>query len=258
MKESLQQSFIIEEECRKAASEHGFRRAIDNKGGWYRYGSTTAKGTIYLGAAEEAGPWFLALDHAGAVHELNEETANIPGPGIARYAFAEIGDLYPVLLRVYTLACTLPDAPLEEFQAQTRHLPGATEAERLRVERIGQDIFRGSLMTYWQERCPLTGIGDRALLRASHIIPWSECPDDAERLNVHNGLLLSALWDAAFDKGLVTFDDNGRPEFSSALTEVARSHLLAAGANLIPLTDNHRERLSWHRENLFNKVELRA
>ena len=38
-----------------------------------------------------------------------------------------------------------------------------------------------------------TGITDPALLRASHIVPWAEC-GDAQRLDVHNGLLLSALW----------------------------------------------------------------
>ena len=57
----------------------------------------------------------------------------------------------------------------------------------------------------------------RALLRASHIKPWKACDTDFERLDVHNGLLLSALWDAAFDAGLVTFEDDGRPCFSEAL-----------------------------------------
>ena len=76
-------------------------------------------------------------------------------------------------------------------------------------QRIGQDIFRTALMNYWQSRCPLTGIADPALLRASHIVPWAEC-DDAQRLDVHNGLLLSALWDTAFDAGLVSFAD-GEP-----------------------------------------------
>ena len=74
-------------------------------------------------------------------------------------------------------------------------------------------------MDYWQGRCPLTGITDPALLRASHIVPWAECDSDAERLNVHNGLLLSALWDAAFDRALVTFDDEGEPLFSPKLSE---------------------------------------
>jgi hypothetical protein len=54
-------------------------------------------------------------------------------------------------------------------------LPRTTEAERLVVQRIGQNIFRAHLMDYWQNRCPLTGIADPDLLRASHIIPWSEC-----------------------------------------------------------------------------------
>ena len=49
---------------------------------------------------------------------------------------------------------------------------------------------------------PLTGITDEALLRASHIVAWADCETDALRLDVHNGLLLSALWDAAFDAGL--------------------------------------------------------
>ena len=126
---------------------------------------------------------------------------------------------------VYELGVSLPDRPLDDFLAKVEGLPRKTEAERLVIQRIGQDIFRNRLVSYWQGTCHLTGITDPALLRASHIIPWKECSDDAERLNVHNGLLLSALWDAAFDKGLVTFDDGGKPVFSSILSEAARSEL---------------------------------
>ena len=126
--------------------------------------------------------------------------------------------LHAALDRVYKLGVSLPDAPLARFRAQTAALPQTTEAERLVVQRIGQDIFRAALMDYWGGRCPLTGITDPALLRASHIVPWAEC-DDAQRLDVHNGLLLSALWDAAFDSGLVSFADDGTalasPELSA-------------------------------------------
>jgi predicted restriction endonuclease len=97
-----------------------------------------------------------------------------------------------------------------------------------------------------QGRCPLTGICDPALLRASHIIPWADCESDAERLDVHNGLLLSALWDAAFDRALVTFGDHGRPHVSPSLGEQARAELRWNGA--IALTDEHRRRLARHRE----------
>jgi hypothetical protein len=64
--------------------------------------------------------------------------------------------------------------------------------------------------------------------RASHIIPWSDCNDE-RRLDVHNGLLLSALWDAAFDQGLVSFADDGTPLFGPKLSETARK-TLGAGA----------------------------
>lgn len=85
-----------------------------------------------------------------------------------------------------------------------------------------------------------------ALLRASHIIPWADCESDAERLDVHNGLLLSALWDAAFDRALVTFNNAGEPEFSLALSDQARTELRWNAP--IPLTDEHRRRLVCHRE----------
>jgi predicted restriction endonuclease len=104
-------------------------------------------------------------------------------------------------------------------------------------------------MDYWQGRCPLTGITDPALLRASHIVPWSECQDDAQRLDVHNGLLLSALRDAAFDRALVTFDDDGTPAFSSRLSIAAREAL--QWTQPIQLTDFHRDSLIHHRKRFY-------
>jgi predicted restriction endonuclease len=111
---------------------------------------------------------------------------------------------------------------------------------------VSRPVARPIAADYWQGHCPLTGITDPALLRASHIIPWSDCDSDGERLNVHNGLLLSALWDAAFDRALVTFDDEGNPEFSSALSAGARAELRWHSG--ISLTDEHRLRLKRHRE----------
>ncbi|SMF55606.1 HNH endonuclease [Azospirillum oryzae] len=243
------QGFVIAEECRKAAWQNGYRRALGEMAGWACYGSTTAKGTIALAAAGAKGPWFLAIDHVGVVEELKHPRAGMPGPGDARYAFATLGALYEVLPKVYALAVALPDGPLEAFQDAVKDLPKTTVAERLVLQRIGQDIFRERLMAYWHRRCPLTGITDPSLLRASHMIPWAKCLDDAERLNVHNGLLLSGLWDAAFDRGLVTFDDDGHPVFSPGLSEAAKTEL--RWYQPIPLTDKHRMRLAWHRAHLF-------
>jgi hypothetical protein len=240
------QSFVVREECQKAAFQNGFRRILGEVAGWAAFGSTTAHGTIHLAASGPQGPWFLALDHTGVIQELSLPQATVAGPSRARFAFDTLGALYAVLHRVYELGVSLPDAPLREFETRVANLPRTTEAERLVVQRIGQDIFRARLMDYWQGRCPLTGITDAALLRASHIVPWAECETDAERLDVHNGLLLSALWDAAFDRALVTFDDQGRPEFSPSLSAQARGEL--RWLSPISLTDEHRRRLARHRE----------
>ena len=240
------QPFVVREECHKATWQHGYRRALDETDGWAGFASTTASGIIWLAAASEQGPWFLALDHLGVVAELDLASTDLTGPGAARFTFPNLPELYAVLPRVYQLATSLPDAPLNLFHQQTANLPKTTETERLVVQRIGQDIFRKSLMEYWQGRCPLTGITDPELLRASHIVPWSECTDDAQRLDVHNGLLLSALWDAAFDRALVTFDDDGKPEFSPKLSVAARQAL--HWNQPIQLSDQHRQHLAGHRQ----------
>jgi hypothetical protein len=157
--------------------------------------------------------------------------------------------LHAALDRVYKLGISLPDAPLARFRAQTARLPQTTEAERLVVQRIGQDIFRAALIDYWGDRCPITGITDPALLRASHIVPWADC-DDAQRLDVHNGLLLSALWDAAFDSGLVSFSNGGTVLASSGLSTPARIALgiEIENAHRLPnLREAHRANLAAHR-----------
>lgn len=242
------QSFIVSTECQKAAEQNGFRRPLGEVNGWAAFQSTTVPGTVWLASHDNSGPWFIALDRIGVIEELDIQLAEISGPGLAHYRLDSLGRLYAVLSRIYQLAASLPDAPLRQFQVKTKDLPSRTEAERLVVQRIGQDIFRASLMEYWQGRCPLTGITDPALLRASHIIPWSECESDAERLDVYNGLLLSALWDAAFDRALVTFDDDGKPVFSPDLSEAARAEL--RWNSPIALSDGHRKYLTGHRKRM--------
>ncbi len=254
MSVSNPQPFVVREECLKAASEHGFRRILGEADGWAAFRSTTAQGTLWLAASGANGPWFLALDHPGVIHELKLPVCDVAGPGVARYSFPNLIALYSVLPRVYQLAVSLPDAPWHAFQQQTAKLPQATEAERLVVQRIGQKIFRTSLLEYWQGRCPLTAICDSALLRASHIVPWAQCTSDAQRLDVHNGLLLSALWDAAFDRALVTFHDDGTPEFSPALSAAARNSLIWKAP--IPLTEWHRNHLKHHRARFSERTAL--
>jgi hypothetical protein len=242
--------FVVREEAHKAAYENGFRIELGTCDVWLGYRSTTARGDIWIGRAAGPGPWLLSITHAAVAAELGIPPADsISGPGFATYAFATLGQLYQALDRVYKLGVSLPTAPLEAFQQATAHLPRTTEVERLVVQRVGQDFFRAALLEYWGRRCPLTGITDPELLRASHIVSWAECESDALRLDVHNGLLLSALWDAAFDAGLISFADDGTVLRSPDLTASAAAALnLDTVPPLQPLTDLHRANLARHRK----------
>jgi hypothetical protein len=240
--------FVVRTEAQKAAWDNGYRLEHGIKDGWLHYGSTTAPGSLWIAGASPQGPWLLSIDHSGVVAEIGTFPASsVPGPGLATFILATLAQLHAALDRVYKLAVSLPDAPLTRFQVKTAGLPRTTEAERLMIQRIGQDVFRDALMDYWGGRCPLTGITEPALLRASHIVPWADCSDE-QRLDVHNGLLLSALWDAAFDQGLVSFADNGSVLASSQLSETARKALDLDNVPLLAgLREAHRANLALHR-----------
>ena len=92
---------------------------------------------------------------------------------------------------------------------------GETEITRPAKQRRGQDYFREIVLNNYGNRCALTGLPIRELLIASHILPWSG--HEAERLNVRNGIALNRLHDAAFDQGLIAFDDDLRLMLSSHL-----------------------------------------
>jgi len=99
--------------------------------------------------------------------------------------------------------------------------PRETEGTRLvRVRRV-QSFFRAAVLTSYDGRCAVTGLAEPQLLVASHIIAWSESVE--RRADPTNGILLNALLDRAFDRGLIAFDDQYRVLVSERLVEVAAS-----------------------------------
>lgn len=74
--------------------------------------------------------------------------------------------------------------------------------------RLGQSYFRRMVLTNYDNKCCVTGLNVPQTLRASHIVGWAE--DKRHRMNPENGLCLSATYDAAFDKHLISFDDDYR------------------------------------------------
>lgn len=74
--------------------------------------------------------------------------------------------------------------------------------------RSNQNVFRRIILRLYNQACCITGLNIPEVNRASHIIPWSE--DESKRLDPRNGLCLSATYDAAFDRNLISLDDEYR------------------------------------------------
>ena len=132
----------------------------------------------------------------------------------------------------------------------------ASESKR----RKGQDYFRRMILANYNCRCALTGIDMPQLLLASHIIPWKDKSHKKERLNPENGICLSALYDKAFDKGLITFlPDDYAVCLSSALRENETKdyydqHFGCIVGKKLTMPNEfmpNRDFLAYHKENVF-------
>ncbi|MGC4122839.1 MAG: HNH endonuclease [Myxococcales bacterium] len=242
----------------KAAVDNGFdcNQAVHD--GWLAFTSTHAPLKIWLSAIE-GGPILLALSQANVAKALGAQPAGgalpLPSGACEALAVPDIATLHHTLRRAFQLSRSLPNKLLESFEAKTAALPKLTEVERLVVQRVGQDVFREGLLDYWDGRCAVTGLTVRELLRASHVKPWADCATDAERLDVYNGLLLAVHLDAAFDRGFITFEDDGRIRISPALSADDRRALSVNSALKVRvLEDEHRTYLAWHRAKVFRAV----
>lgn len=140
----------------------------------------------------------------------------------------------------------------KRFQIDER----GTETEVRAKHRLGQDFFRHMLLDIYNSKCCISGLEIPEVLRASHIVSWAEREDT--RLDPANGICLSATYDAAFDKYLITFDEDYRMVLSPALkdaysSEAFKTHFLnfegkkmSLPSMFIPSQDYleiHRERL---------------
>jgi hypothetical protein len=239
----------------KAAVDNGFDRELPHQGDWLAYASTHAPLRVWLSATAE-GQLVAAFSHLNVARALDDHGAPagvpLPAGALAARRVADVPTLHRLLRRAFQLSRTLPDELLHAYERQTAALPRATEAERLVIQRVGQDVFRQGLLDYWEGRCAITGLAVPELLRASHIKPWADCQTDTERLDVFNGLLLAPNLDAAFDRGFITVADDGEVMVSPRLSNADRALLsITPGLRLAALAAGHRSYLPWHRDRVF-------
>ncbi len=134
---------------------------------------------------------------------------------------------------------------------------GPSETSRLVHVRRVQAFFRDTVLVSYENRCALSDLALPDLLNASHIIPWKA--DVQRRADPRNGIALNALYDRAFDRGLITFDSSLRVVLSRRLQKgkVSPFHrdalLRLEGRKLRSPTrfPPDPEAIAYHREHIF-------
>lgn len=119
----------------------------------------------------------------------------------------------------------------------------------LAKRRLGHGALKKAVHRLFGDQCCITKANTRSLLICSHIKPWADC-SGVDKVRPDNILLLAANWDAAFDIGLIGFNDDGSVVVSDCFKTTDAHHL---GLNLtqrLPqefLTSQRKKFLKYHR-----------
>ena len=138
---------------------------------------------------------------------------------------------------------------VREHAAEYKTL-AVTEQEQVVISRLGQGNFRRNVIRLWGS-CSVTGLQNVTLLRASHIKPWKDSNNN-ERLTPYNGLLLIPDYDFLFDRGYITFKNNGDVLVSQRLSPFAcKVFDVRDDLQLRRVFPENKEYLEFHRSQVF-------
>jgi hypothetical protein len=173
---------------------------------------------------------------------------------------ARLGDLLFQLSREDVVHITEELAPtidedLEDsiqYEILAKGIQGDLEKVQLTKARRGQGIFRTNVRLI-EKHCRLTGVDNIKHLRASHIKPW-KASNDSEKIDGHNGLLLSPHVDHLFDRGFITFRNSGEIMVSRELNpKVLDQWSISASKNVGAFSKPQGEYLDFHRDTIFQR-----
>ncbi len=131
-----------------------------------------------------------------------------------------------------------------------------TERTALIQARKGQGLFRSNVFRV-ERACRVTKVDRAEHLIASHAKPWRDS-DNEERLNGENGLVLTPTIDHLFDKGFISFEDNGDLLMSPVAHPPSLARMgLDVRINVGIFSQGQRHFLDYHRESVLRRAQVR-
>ena len=149
-------------------------------------------------------------------------------------------------------AARADDAAAHALRARTDLDVGSRK--RLLAARRGHGVYRENVERH-EQACRLSGLLDRRHLRARHIKPWRES-NDREKLDGHNGLLLSPHFDQLFERGLISFADDGELLVARQLNPaVLPAWGVTLPRNVGAFQPGQCSYLAYHRDQVFGRLD---
>lgn len=130
-------------------------------------------------------------------------------------------------------------------KAQVKEATGSTKESVIQA-RVGHGPYRDKLFKKWHGKCAVTGIAVKSILTASHIVSWS-ISNEKEKVDPDNGFLLIPNLDKLFDRGLISFDDNGCLLYKNEQEDLLRQLKIPLDAKINGLFEGNKKYLKRHR-----------
>jgi putative restriction endonuclease len=127
-----------------------------------------------------------------------------------------------------------------------------TQRTALIQARRGQGLFRDNVRSI-ERACRVTKVERAEHLIASHVKPWRDSKNE-ERLDGENGFLLTPTVDHLFDKGFISFENNGELIISPVTDSVSLRRMGIddhSPVNVGTFSEGQRRYLEFHRENVL-------
>lgn len=156
--------------------------------------------------------------------------------------------------RLPPVALRPEDIQDERAEAELLQRADLTAEQKLSLARArrGQGEYR-QYVEQIEQACRVTGLFDRRHLRARHIRPWRDS-DDQQKLDGQNGLLLSPHLDHLFERGFISFSDDGELLVSRHLNPaVVTTWGLGLPHNVGAFTPAQQQYLEHHRTHVFER-----
>lgn len=177
---------------------------------------------------------------------------NICLPRVTKFNFVKLQNENNGKIFIYLKPNFVNSSKTEEFVLSERK----NDTQDREKTRKLQTLYRFKLLEIMPS-CVISQVADDRILIACHIKPFAKC-DEIEEFDENNGIILTPTYHYLFDIGFISFDKNANLIVSNFLSKLnqKRLHIETGQKSQIKNTAQRQKYLQYHRDNIFQKIDI--